>query len=417
MSTVYAAYAARDARGDTFDPHAIDWVVTRADVARLLARIESCPVIVYDLETTGLDENAVTGGRANGGVAARVVLVSFTFPDPDGGEPDTFVVPLSHPQSPWMGQWRKLHGLLAERMADQRERNVLLVGHNVKYDHRYTYATTGVDLTRCRVWDTVVAARLMDEDASAKLKNLVPTLFDIQRWDDVDLTYPGAAEFEPLFKLGVYAARDTYWTYRLFVHQSEALFLDEGCEPLSPDEVTDARLGQLAQIVSMPCTATLTAIEQRGVLLDQDWTRERLAEHESAAATLAGELAGRYTVKEDRALSFAPTSLWFRAWAAAAVEAGDLHVAALTPGGVPQWSALVLKRQARSGSEVAASLLALRGHEKKAEFLRSWLDKATPDGRICATYNIGTARSGTFGEGLKGVGRSPARPIIATPWV
>lgn len=386
--------------GDGFDPRHVVWVLGRGDVAALIDAMRAAPAIVYDVETTGVDEHAVTGGSGNGGVAARVVLASITTPPTqDEDEPTTWVIPLSHPNSPWMGQWRRLWTLLASRMADTAiERAVSLVGHNVKFDHRYTFAVTGVDMTSAPLWDTMVAVRLIDESAPIKLKEIVPMRFGVPRWDDHDLSAPGAAERVPLMELGLYAARDTYWTWRLFEDQRAALHTDDSeFDPITPDELVDARVGQLAEVVSMPCVATLTSMEQRGVCLDQRWTSEALAGHREAARDARAALIERYAGsldETDRVPSFAPTSLYFRDWTAEGVRRGELHVAALTPRGVPQWSALVLNRQAMDGSEVAAALLDLRSHEKKAEFLSSWLDKVSPAGRIHASYHVGWAVSG-----------------------
>jgi len=76
------------------------------------------------------------------------------------------------------------------------------------------------------------------------------------------------------------------------------------------------------------------------------------------------------------------------------VAAGDLHIAALTPKGKPQWSKGVLVRQGRAGSEVATNLLELRSHVKLAEYLRSWLGYVTPESLIHTTYWPGRVVTG-----------------------
>ena len=65
---------------DTFATSRISWVLTDDDVEHLIHMLDSADVIVYDLETTGLDEHAVTGGESNDGVAARISMASFTIP-------------------------------------------------------------------------------------------------------------------------------------------------------------------------------------------------------------------------------------------------------------------------------------------------------------------------------------------------
>lgn len=379
--------------GDTFDPATMSWVMTKEELRHLLAAIEESTAIVYDLETTGLDEYAYTHGPKNGGVAARIVLASFTLPTEDGGmKPTTYLVPLSHPESPWLGKWRRVSALLAKAM---RSASAPIVGHNVKFDHRWMFACTGVDLTRRPLWDTRISSHLLDENASMRLKERAPDTFGVPRWDDVDLTYPGAAEEVPLFKLGIYAARDTYWTWRLYETHRERM-LPGPDEDLHGDDLEDALLGDLAVHVAMPTTATLTAIEQRGLALDLEWVNDRIAQEEETRQEEYAYLVGRYVSDEmdDLEPSFAPTSKWFRAWTGQAVENGDLRISALTPKGQPQWSKEVLARQAREGSEVATHLLSFRGAVKRLEYLRSWRDKVSRDGTIHATYNAGSVLTG-----------------------
>src|SRR5699024_4343357 len=151
------------------------------------------------------------------------------------GEPSTYVVPLTHPESPWRGQWRKQLTVIAEAM--QRS-GALLIGHNVKFDHRWIYATTGVDLARQPLWDTRISAHRLDENTSTRLKERAPDTFGVERWDDVELSTPGAAELEPIFKLGEYAARDTYWTWKLYEnHRSRMMPPADEQDTLQGEEI------------------------------------------------------------------------------------------------------------------------------------------------------------------------------------
>src|SRR5438270_6945691 len=91
----------------------ISWVMDEDDLAWLLEAVAEASLAVVDLETTGLDPHAVTGGATNGGVAARIVLAALTLPqigsdgEWDGVEPTTYVLPLSHPDSAFSGRWRE----------------------------------------------------------------------------------------------------------------------------------------------------------------------------------------------------------------------------------------------------------------------------------------------------------------------
>ena len=422
----------RPQQGDTFRTETVSWVTEPADLAQLIEAIGAASAVVYDLETTGLDEHATTHGPTNGGVSARVVLASFTLPvyDDDGevdGDPTTYLLPLSHPDSVWRGSWRATYRQVAEAML---EAPGLLVGHNVKFDHRWTYATTGVDLAHRPLWDTRISAHLVDENASTRLKERAPDTFGVPRWDDVELSFPGAAELEPIFKLGEYAARDTYWTWKLYENHRSRM-LPRYSEELFGEEIEEARLGQLARWCAMPTVATLTAIEQRGIGLDEEWVRDAIEEDERTRDTAYDTLRHRYVVRrvvdeetgeretlDPDTASFAPTSHYFAAWAEAAVENGDLRIAALTPGGKPQWSKGVLAKQARAGSDIAQTLLDYRNATKRLEFLRSWLDQATAESRIHTTYNAGsvvTGRLSSSGPNMQQVTKGLRPAFVPSP--
>jgi DNA polymerase I len=378
-----------------FAPETVTWVLSSGDLGHLLVAIAATDEVVWDLETTGLREWAWTGGPLNGGVAGRVVLSSMTLPTAgDGGRPTTWIVPLSHPDSPWCTQWPAVLEKLARAVADGQKP---CVNQNLKFDLRWVHRHgRGVDLSHHVSWDTQVSSHLLDETTSTSLKERAPATFEgLTRWDDFDLSVPGAAERVPLIDLGLYAARDTYWTWRLAQHHRERMFLGSWAEPgpEGAEEVEEARLGRLATWCAMPTVATLTAIEQRGMLLDRPWVQQELTTNLETVGKLGEELCQRYGFTSEGA-SFAPTSNWFIAWAELAVANEDLRIAELTPTGKPRWSKGVLKRQSRAGSKVAAQLLELRSAGKRAEYLASWLEHADTDDVIHSTYNSGKVVTG-----------------------
>jgi DNA polymerase I-like protein with 3'-5' exonuclease and polymerase domains len=380
---------------DDFDPQTVSWVLDKAALRDLLGAIDSCEEVFLDLETTGLDEHE--SGRPTWPVKAQIVLASLTLVQEGDGmdhAPTTWVVPLSHPDSPFLGQWRLVMKLIAQQIV-KSDRPVS--NQNMKFDSRWTFAHTGIDLSTFIAWDTQSGAHLLDETSSTKLKVRVPAVFDVERWDDFDLSTPGAALKVPVFDLGLYAARDTYWTWRWAELQRIRMFLHpdtRDLEPEGPEEVEAARLGRLATWCAMPTVKTLTAVEQRGMRLDVDWVNEQLQEYELASAGIGAELAHRYPEVSTEGYSFAPTSKWFATWSEAAVDAGDLRVTALTATGRPQWDKGVLLRQARRGSTVARDLLEYRSAIKRSEYLRSYLAHVTPDGFIHTTYNAARVITG-----------------------
>lgn len=376
----------------------VAWVLTRDDLLMMVEQIRSCVVVVMDHETTGLDEHAVTGGLSNGGVGARVAMTSLTLPQRgadgewDGEEPTTWIVPLSHPQSPWLGEWRKVLRLIGRAMVKYGKP---LVNHHAKFDARWSKATTGVDIAHLISWDTQSSSHLLDETQSTKLKEVVPREFGVERWDDHDLSTPGAAERVDLWELGEYAARDTYWVWRLYLLHLQRLFLtgDPFDMPIGPDEIAEARLGRVATRVTAPTARALGHMEQAGLMLDVDYTREHLEDRREIAGTKLIELADYYGL-DRRTASAAATSGWFKNLTEIAVEKGDLVVSSRTPNGNPQWNKHVLRKQASRGSDLAKIILEQRDASKQAEFLSSWLEKVTPEGFIHSTYRAGHVTTG-----------------------
>lgn len=412
---------------DTFDPSKVYWVNTLRGVEALAERIRDENEIVFDLETTGLDEWATATTGDNGGVPARIVMAQYTFENED-----TALVPLFHPESPLSGHWKHAALMLANAMADS---GAGLIGHNIKFDCRWFYACTGVDLAGQIAWDTRISSHLLDETRSTRLKDRAPETFGIDAWDDFDLNYPGAALDVPLIDLGMYGARDTYWTKKLAdLHRRQMNLIDPE-EPMGPDEIEDARLGQLAVWCVMPMVAALTRMEQRGFAIDTEWVQAEISALEQEAAEAFDWLVGLYRAEHDpecaeecvsgcrarilsESPSFAPTAHWFKAWTAEAVDAGDLQIAALTPSGVPQWTKGVLARQARKGSKVAETLLTYRSATKRLEFLRAWLTYVTQAGTIHTTYNAGvvsTGRLSSSGPNMQQITKSLRPAFVPRP--
>ena len=376
---------------DTFDPATVTWVFTDEDLARLLVDIESAVEIVADVQTTSLDEHRP---------GAAIVVASFTLLQPDQAcEPTTWVLPLSHPESPFLGKW-----VSAMRQAAQATlTNGAVGGHNFKFDARWIYVHTGVDLAPVITWDSQISAHLLDENRSTKLKDVAPATFGVERWDDHDLTYEGAARDVSLFDLGFYAARDTYWAWKLMDLHRYTMYLGPAAdeEPEDPEEIELARLGRLATWVVTPTVRTLTEMEQRGMHLDVAWTRERLEEYLEQKHAAEATLIDRYQhpALNPADASFAATSNWFRAWTEVAVQAGDLVVGELTPNGRPRWGKSTLIRQERSGSPVAGILLEQRRASKRAEYLRSWLNLVSPEHKIHTEYRVGSVVTGRLASG------------------
>lgn len=387
----------------------ITWVWGKEDLKSLVKAIHASQKVVMDLETTGLDEYAEAGGDTNGGYPARIVLASLTLPSAeraaagaynwrtfDGEQPMTYLVPLSHPASPLLGAWRKVMAIIGRGI---NRSGKPFVNANIKFDARWVFAQAGVDLSDRIEWDTTVSSQLVDTEARTRLKIRAARDFGIEEWDDFDLSTPGAAEQVDLIQLGEYAARDTYYTWKIEEEHRDQMFLTGDEEPFDSDDIQMARLGKVATYVSMPTVKTLTKVEQRGFLLDVDWVHAKIEEMDSLRLKACEDILGLYGTAPAPApakdgVTTAATSKWFQGFVAQAIEAGDLRVTARTDSGNAQWNKAVLIAQQRQGSPAADALLRHRDATKTLEFLRSWLELRDPNNVIHATYNVGFVKTG-----------------------
>lgn len=387
----------------------ITWVWGREDLKALVKAIHASQKVVMDLETTGLDEYAEAGGDTNGGYPARIVLASLTLPNAeraaagaynwctfDGEQPMTYLVPLSHPASPLLGSWRKVMAIIGREI---NRSGRPFVNANIKFDARWVFAQTGVDLSDRIEWDTTVSSQLVDTEARTRLKIRAARDFGIEEWDDFDLGTPGAAERVDLIQLGEYAARDTYYTWKIEQEHRDQMFLTGDEEPFDSDDIQMARLGKVATYVAMPTVRTLAKVEQRGFLLDVDWVHAKIEEMDALRLKACEDILGLYGTAPAPApakdgVTTAATSKWFQGFVTQAIEAGDLRVTARTDSGNAQWNKAVLIAQQRQGSPAADALLRHRDATKTLEFLRSWLELRDPNNVIHATYNVGFVKTG-----------------------
>lgn len=402
----------------------ITWVWGKEDLKALVKAIHASQKVVMDLETTGLDEYAEAGGDTNGGYPARIVLASLTLPIAeratagaynwrtfDGEQPMTYLVPLSHPASPLLGSWRKVMAIIGREI---NRSGKPFVNANIKFDARWVFAQAGVDLSDRIEWDTTVSSQLVDTEARTRLKIRAARDFGIEEWDDFDLSTPGAAEKVDLIQLGEYAARDTYYTWKIEEEHREQMFLTGDEEPFDSDDIQMARLGKVATYVAMPTVKTLTKVEQRGFLLDVDWVHAKIEEMDSLRLKACEDILGLYGTAPAPApakdgVTTAATSKWFQGFVAQAIEAGDLRVTARTDSGNAQWNKAVLIAQQRQGSPAADALLRHRDATKTLEFLRSWLELRDPNNVIHATYNVGFVKTGRLSSSNPNVQQISAR--------
>lgn len=414
----------------------IHHILNDDDLRSFGLNLHNCVTVVMDLETTGLDEHAPT---------ARIAMAAFTLAHADDKQ-STWVLGLSHPDSPFHTRWRSVFGYVAGRIS---QLGIPLVNQNVRFDVRWVTAHTGYNLVPNIAADTGLSSHLLDENQSASLKPRAVNTFNIAAWNDGvdfrklsreqarDPDFPNCrllSERVPYFELATYAAHDTYWTWRLWrAHAAEM-----GLTPASQDalvgegshEATEAlRLGQYYQSVGLSTVRTVTEIEQTGMLLDHDWCVNRLKELTVIADEARGdlslmyyeltdELAEEVCLREGWELSYQSASHWFTHWSDVMVEANKIRVIALTPKGKASWGKEVLARLAQMDYPAATLLLTYKQSLKEASYIKSWLEFAGADGRIRPTYNyyrVVTGRLSSANPNAQQCPRATKDAFVASP--
>lgn len=136
----------------------------------------------------------------------------------------------------------------------------LIIMHNAKFDYQVLKMTCGVEVP-C-YWDTLIAAKLINENELASLKNqyilhvdpeqekyAIESLFEKQDY----------AIFPPeLFAL--YSATDAYMTYKLYEWQKTIM-----------DSQDYAKIKSLFSEIEMPCVRVVAEMELAGVELDMEY--------------------------------------------------------------------------------------------------------------------------------------------------
>lgn len=144
--------------------------------------------------------------------------------------------------------------------------NTKIIMHNGKFDYQVIKCTCGLPL-KC-YWDTLIAARLLNENERANLKEQYMLKIDpSQEKYDIDKLFSGVeyAIVDPeLFAL--YAANDAYMTYKLYMWQKTQFKTPEL-----------AKLYSLFMEVEMPLVEVTAEMELTGVCINTEYAK-RLSE-------------------------------------------------------------------------------------------------------------------------------------------
>ena len=250
------------------DRSAYECILTEAQLAHWLQRLDTTELVALDTETTALEP-----------MQARLVGMSFCI------EPgQAAYLPLGHhyagvpEQLPFDATLAKLKPWLES--ASHKK-----VGQHLKYD-RHVFANHGIHLAGI-VDDTLLESYVLESDQSHELGSLTERHCGLKTISYDDVTGKGANRISftqvDIERAATYAAEDADVTLR--VHQA-----------LAPRLVAEARLESLYRKIELPVAEILFRMERTGVLIDShvlaqqsDALGRRLMEIETAAHQLAGQ--------------------------------------------------------------------------------------------------------------------------------
>lgn len=142
----------------------------------------------------------------------------------------------------------------------EKLKDIFCIFHNGKFDYEVIKCTTGVELPV--TWDTMIGARVLNETERAGLKEQYIQKIDpsIEKYSIEHLFSDIPYEIVDPALFALYAATDSYMTYRLYEYQLQ--------EFNKPENVG---LFNLFKTVEMPVLPALASMELTGMCIDTEY--------------------------------------------------------------------------------------------------------------------------------------------------
>jgi DNA polymerase-1 len=182
----------------------------------------------------------------------------------------TYVIPLSHPQSPFRKKWRKVLKYLAPAL---RRHGHKLVAQNGKHDNAQL-AGAGVYLQHH--FDIMLAAHLLDENRPKNLGFLSQNVLGADVYKGMVELKPEKIMHEPLRKICEYNGYDVGYTWQIYKRLREEL-------------IQSPRLTRLFVKLLMPASNVIQVVETAGMYVNQTLLWDRIG-------ILQGEISERKEV-------------------------------------------------------------------------------------------------------------------------
>ena len=166
--------------------------------------------------------------------------------------------------------WQVTEEQIKEQLDRLRPNHVKNIFHNAKFDYQVIKCTC-----KCKLeiyWDTLVGARMLNENESAALKNQYISKIDptIEHYDIEHLFKGVQYAVVPPALFALYAATDAFMTYQLYLYQLEQFN--------APKNLWKNAFGKTLfdcfWNVEMPCVEVIAEMELTGVGIDFDYAKK-----------------------------------------------------------------------------------------------------------------------------------------------
>ena len=243
---------------------------TEQKVQHLVAYLATVEEFAFDTETTGLDP-----------YGSKILGISFSAEQYSG-----YYVPMRVPDELLGGTksfWPDRSTIIEALRPVLENEQIRKICHHARFDVMMLYGDWKVEV-RGLHFDTMIAAHLLDENASKGLKDLTGKRYvDLVGYEeDVKQAVVGKKSegFQnvPLEKLWPYACADADATYRLGVDLGRVIARNPG-------------LNRMMHEFCMPVCTTLIKMEQRGMRVDMSQVTELRKHYEARYGELVHSIA------------------------------------------------------------------------------------------------------------------------------
>lgn len=161
--------------------------------------------------------------------------------------------------------WQLTEQDVREELQRVKDANIKIIFHNYKFDYQVIKTTCHIEVPA--YWDTMIGAKMIDENEKASLKKLYCKYIDItQEKYDIehlfDAKYVQYAQVDPeIFAL--YAATDSMMTYKLYEYQKQILETD-----------TYKGMYGIFKNIEMPIINIVADMEYRGIGINQAYAKK-----------------------------------------------------------------------------------------------------------------------------------------------